>query len=461
MFNSDLDTIAAISTPRAAGGISVIRISGDIALKIADNIFSPLSCGSLPSEMGGYTCAYGKIHDDAGNIYDDVILTVFKSPRSYTGEDVIEISCHGGVFVTEQILRLIYENGAVPAGAGEFTKRAYLSGKLTLTQAEAVMDVISAQGKAFHRKAVSVKEGALYKKIRKCSDRLLTLLGEIGAWVDYPEDDIPEVEDDNMLETLDNLRFELNKIRSSYDNTRILKEGIDTVIAGKPNVGKSTLMNLLSGFDKSIVTDIAGTTRDIVEESVRLGDIVLRLSDTAGLRDTDDIVEGAGIDKAWKKLECADLILAVFDNSRELDDNDMRLMECCKNAMGVKVIACINKSDKENIIDRNVIFNNFEYVVEISAESGNYKDLQTVINKLFNTACNVYDDISINERQKICLDKSIDCITEAITALNMGVTLDAINIILDDALNVLLELTGERATETVVNEVFSHFCVGK
>lgn len=457
-----MSTVAAISTPRAAGGISVIRISGEKAFEIADKIFKPVSAKKLPSEMEGYTCAYGKFTDTVGEELDDGIVTIFRAPRSYTGEDVAELSCHGGIFVTERILRAVYECGAEPAGAGEFTKRAFLNNKLTLTQAEAVMDIISAEGKSFHRRAVNVKEGALYRKISECSGRLLTLLGEIGAWVDYPEDDIPEVENDNMLDTLGMIMDELKKICSVYDNTRILRAGIDTVIAGKPNVGKSTLMNLLAGCDRSIVTDEAGTTRDIVEESVRLGDIVLRLSDTAGLRSTDSAAENAGIEKARKKLMTADLIIAVFDNGERLDENDRELIDFCSNVDGVKQIACINKSDRECMLDREMIFNSFENVVEISAKNGIGADkLQIVLNNLFLTNSNIYDDISVNERQKICLDKAIDCINEAIMAVKTGVTLDAVNIVLDDGLNALLELTGERATEAVTAEVFSHFCVGK
>ena len=460
MIISD-STVAAVSTPRAAGGISVIRISGDNAFDIADRIFTPLSSKKKPSEMEVYTCAYGKIHNSDGDELDDGVITIFRAPRSYTGEDVAEISCHGGIFITEKVLRAIYDCGAVPAPGGEFTKRAFINGKLSLTQAEAVMDIISAEGNASHRRALNVREGMLYKKIHGCSERLLHLLGEIGAWIDYPEDDIPEVDDDNMCAELSDILSELEKIRRAYDNTRILKAGIDTVIAGKPNVGKSTLMNLLSGCDRSIVTDIAGTTRDIVEESVRLGDIVLRLSDTAGIRETEDIIEGAGIEKAVKKLSSADLIIAVFDNSIPLDDDDKSLIRACKNA-SAKKIACINKSDCEGVLDRQEVFNNFDNVVEISAAKGEGTDkLQEVLYNLLITDSNVCEELSVNERQKQCLDKAISCISEALDAVKGGITLDAVNIVLDEAENALTELTGERTTESVVNEVFSHFCVGK
>ncbi|MGN0666238.1 MAG: tRNA uridine-5-carboxymethylaminomethyl(34) synthesis GTPase MnmE [Huintestinicola sp.] len=459
-------TVAAVSTPRAPGGIAVIRISGEAALDIADRIFEPVSSVQKPSEMNGYTCAYGRFAYD-GEMIDDGILTVFKAPRSYTGENVVELSCHGGLFVTDKLLRAVYSCGASPAGPGEFTKRAFINGKLTLTQAEAVMDIISAEGASFHRCAEQIKDGALFARIQGISGRLTHLLGEIGAWIDYPEDDIPEVETDTMTAELESISSELKKLAAGYDCGRILKNGIDTVIAGKPNVGKSTLMNLLSGYEKSIVTDIAGTTRDVVEESVRLGDIILRLSDTAGIRDTDDTVEGAGIRRTFDRLSKAELVIALFDNSLPLDDDDEKLINACSEASrrGVKVIACINKTDKESNISRERLSECFEDIIEISAKNGDNADvLQKVLydkfiqNEIFRDGSGI---LIANERQKLCVDRAVDRIDEAIGAVKSGITLDAVNIILDEAENALLELTGERATEAVVNEVFSHFCVGK
>lgn len=454
------ETIAAISTPRAVGGISVIRISGDKALHIADSIFTPVSGKKKPFEMDGYTCAYGYYSDGDGNKIDDGVLTVFKAPRSYTGEDCVEVSCHGGIYVTEKLLRRIYEAGAVPAEGGEFTKRAFLNGKMSLTQAEGVMDIISADGEAYHRCAEALREGRLYGRIRSVSDRLVHLLGEIAAWVDYPEEDIPEVDDENIISELTDILEDIRRIRSTYDYGKIIREGVDTVICGKPNVGKSTIMNLLSGCERSIVTSTAGTTRDIVEESVRLGDIVLRLSDTAGIHDTSDEVEQIGVSRAESKLGSAQLVIAVFDNSRPLDDDDIKIIEKCSNRKNV--IAVINKCDKENRLDVKQITSQFENVINISAKDSNSINIiQNVINKLYiNNSIN--DNIVIaNERQKLCIDKAEKCIDEAISALKFGNTLDAVNIILDEGENHLLELTGERTSEAVVNEVFSHFCVGK
>ncbi len=454
-----MSTIAAISTPRAQGGISVIRISGENALEIAEKIFSPVSTSLTATQMQGYTCAYGNITNGTETV-DDGVLTVFRAPKSYTGEDVVEISCHGGIFVTDKVLQLIFANGATPAEAGEFTKRAFLNGKMSLTQAEAVMDVISADGKAGLRCAEALKEGSLYRRIKAVSDTTLQLLGSLAAWVDYPDDDIPAVDDEEIFATLEQAVQNLDQLLSTYDSGRIIREGADTAIVGKPNVGKSTLMNLLSGCERSIVTDIAGTTRDVVEESVRLGDIVLRLSDTAGIHETGDIVESVGVEKALKKLETADLILAVFDMGAEITAEDRELAEKCK---GKNAVAILNKSDLEQRFDLSAISDCFTEIVTISAGQGEGLDrLKTAIENIYKLA-NINSDMGIlaNERQRGCAVKAKSSFEEALGALRAGATYDAVNILIDDGENYLLELTGERASEAVVNEVFSRFCVGK
>ncbi len=460
------DTVAAISTPRAQGGISVIRISGENALAAADCIFSPLSRKEKPSQMQGYTCAYGFFSDSDGNRIDDGILTVFRTPHSYTGEDVVELSCHGGIYVTDKLLRRIYECDVSPAGAGEFTKRAFLNGKMSLTQAEAVADIISAQGDAFCRTAVSIKDGSIYKETEKLSQRLITVLGAVAAWIDYPEEDIDEITPESMREELSDISLELKKISATYDRGRILRQGIKAVIAGKPNAGKSTLMNLLCGCERSIVTDIAGTTRDVIEETVRLGDILLRLSDTAGIRTSSDVIEQAGIDLAYRHMEQAELIIAVFDGSVPLNEYDFELISRCKALLGsgTRVIACINKCDNETICEKKIIYDSFQQVVEISAKNNSALDtIQTVLTNMYMTDSidNITQTLIVNERQKLCIDMAAARIDEALTALDSGITLDAVNVVLDEAENALLELNGQKASEEVVNEVFSHFCVGK
>lgn len=453
-----MSTIAAISTPVAAGGISLIRISGKDAVKIASEVFSPLGNRKV-SEMKGYTAAYGKFVVNDEEI-DDGIITIFKAPKSYTGEDVAELSCHGGIYVTKKLLRAVIDKGAVPAAPGEFTKRAFLNGKMTLTEAEAVMDIISSQGEQAHKAAVTVHEGILYKKIKVMSDRLVTILSELAAWVDYPEEDIPDLDTENLQSSLNEVISSLLEILKTYDSGKIIREGIETVIAGCPNVGKSTLMNLLSGYERSIVTDIAGTTRDVVEESVRMGDVVLRLSDTAGIRQTSDLVEGYGVNLAYRKIETAALILAVFDNSQQLSDEDLELIEKIK---GKNVVAVINKTDMDNRLDNECINKNFKYVVNISAKTGDGTEkLKNTIENIFKISeIDTSSGIIANERQRSCVEKAVSSLKEAFEALETGETLDAVTVLIDEGESYLLELTGEKITEAVVNEVFSHFCVGK
>lgn len=452
-----MSTIAAISTPNAVGGIAVIRISGENAIEIAEKIFRPF--GKKVSEMDGYTCSYGIAHDNGEHI-DDCILTVFKAPHSYTGEDTVEISCHGGLFVSKKILRSALNNGAVTAEAGEFTKRAFLNGKLDLTQAEAVMDIISAKGEFELRMAENLREGAVFKKARKCSDRLLKLLSGLAAWADYPDDDIPEVEPEHICSELEAVSEELFSLIKSYDDGRFVREGVSTAIIGRPNVGKSTLFNCLNGCERSIVTDIAGTTRDIVEETVKLGNIVLRLSDTAGIHNTSDVIEGIGVEIAEKTLETAELIIAVFDGSCPPTADDYELINKVKNK---KCIAVINKSDAGIVPEFAEIESNFIHKVYISAKEGiGINKLETAIEELFEISPDSFSAVSAtNERQKQCIEQALESINNALFALKSGEMLDAVNVLIDEAEQHILELTGEKITEAVVNEVFSRFCVGK
>ena len=453
-----MSTIAAISTPNAVGGLAVIRISGEKALEVAEKIFQPYGEKKV-SDMDGYTCAYGIAHDAAERI-DDCILTVFRAPHSYTGEDTCEISCHGGLYVSKRILRAALKNGSVNAQAGEFTKRAFLNGKIDLTQAEAVMDVISARSEAELRMAEQLREGATYKKVKKCSDRLLRILSGIAAWTDYPDEDIPEIEPNAVHTELLLIRDELESLIKNYDSGRILRDGISTAIVGRPNVGKSTLFNCLSGCERSIVTDIAGTTRDVVEETVRLGDIVLRLSDTAGIHDTEDIIEEIGINIAEKTADNAELVIAVFDGNCPLSADDLYLINKIDNK---KSIAVINKSDQELLIDSNLIKEKFLQVVYVSAKNNEgIEQLENAVKHIFEINSESFSVVSAaNERQKQCIENAISSVDEGISIIYNSVMYDALNVVLDDAEQSLLELTGERITEAVVEEVFSHFCVGK
>ena len=453
-----MSTIAAISTPNAVGGIAVIRISGEEALSVAEKIFSPYG-GKKVAEMEGYTCAYGIAHDGDERI-DDCILTVFRAPHSYTGEDIAELSCHGGLYVTKKILRAALKNGAVNAEGGEFTKRAYLNGKLDLTQAEAVMDIISAKGERELKMAESLREGAAFKKAKLCSDKLMKILGDLAAWADYPEEDIPEVRPDVLAEELKIVRAELLSLIKNYDSGRILREGIATAIIGRPNVGKSTLFNCLSGCERSIVTEIAGTTRDIIEESVRIGDITLRLSDTAGIHETDDIIEGIGVEMAEKMISSSELVIAVFDGSCPLTEDDLYLInKINKN----KTVAVINKNDVGQMIDTSLLEDKVQHIVYLSAkENTGVDELYDKIQSIFKMNEADFDTVTAaNERQKKCIDKALEGIESAISSLEIGEMLDTVNILIDEAEQSLLMLTGEKITDAVVDEVFSRFCVGK
>ena len=455
---TDNRTIAAISTAQGEGGIGVIRISGDEAIVTADRVFKNIN-GRRLSDMSGYTAAFGKIIS-GGEELDEAVALVFRAPHSYTGENVVELSCHGGVYITQQVLRTVLEAGAVPAQAGEFTKRAFLNGKLDLTEAEAVIDIISAKSKAAAGAAMSVKEGALRRRITGIKDDLLTLASHLSAWADYPEEDIAEVSEEMILEVCRRAGSDLENLLSTYDSGQAVKQGIDTVIAGKPNVGKSTLMNLLSGYEKSIVTDIPGTTRDIVEDTIVAGDVILRLSDTAGLRSTDDAVEKIGVDRAKKRLEQCSLLLAVFDNSSVLEEYDFELLKAAEN---VPAIAVINKTDLPNKLDVEKIKSYIDNIIYISAATGEGKDeLIRAVSVIAGTdRLNPSEGILSNERQRLNALTALNSVKEAAEATEAGLTFDAVTVTLEEAISALLEMTGESASEEIIDRVFHNFCVGK
>lgn len=451
-------TIAAISTPQAAGGLGVIRISGDDAIEIASSVFRPKYSAPL-TELKGYTAALGTVEEN-GESVDEVVALVFREPRSYTGENVVEFSCHGGLFVLQKALRCVLAAGAVPAKPGEFTRRAFLNGKMDLTEAEAVMSIIGAQGEQAAKAAMTALDGALSKRINEINQIIIGVCAHLSAWVDYPDVEIEEIDEEDIKEKLITAKKELEKLLSRFDAGRAITQGINTAIAGKPNVGKSTLMNMLTGFNRSIVTSVAGTTRDIVEETVRLGDVVLRLADTAGIRDTDDAVESIGVNMAREKMERASLILAVFDSSQEIDGEDRQIISYCENK---RCIAVINKSDLEQKLNEREITDRIKTVVRISAETGDgYDELREKVEKLLGTdEIDTSEAMLTTERQRDGAVKAVSCLEEAIEALETGLTLDAVNVSADCAVEALLSITGQKAREAVVDEVFSRFCVGK
>ena len=455
---SDLSAIAAISTPLGTGGVGIIRISGKNATEIADRIFVSVN-GKKLSSSKGYRAYFGRIFDGETAV-DEVVCLVFRAPHSYTGEDVVEINCHGGVVLLKKILRLVLKNGAQAAAPGEFTKRAFLNGKLDLSEAESVMTLISAQGEQGANAAFNQLEGSLSRKIEKINSSLLSLAAHIAAWVDYPDDEIEELGNNELYSTIYNAHLELCALLSNFDSGMAVTNGVDAAIVGKPNVGKSTLMNLLTGYDRSIVTEIEGTTRDVVEETVNLNGCILRISDTAGMRETGDIVEKLGVERSRKKLERAAIVFAVFDLSKPISDEDKELIDECKDK---NVIPIINKTDLEPRLDVDYIKNKLGSPLFISAKSGDgYNELCDRVAELMGTKN--FDTTSamlVNERQRICCQKASDALKDALEALNIGLTPDAIGVCIDDAIAALLELTGQKASEAVVDEVFKQFCVGK
>ena len=451
-------TIAAIATPNAPGGIGTVRISGERAVEIAAKVFRPVSGKNL-CDFKGYTAAFGGVYDNDEKI-DEAVCLVFRAPRSYTGEDVCEISCHGGLYITKRTLRAVLDAGAEPAEAGEFTKRAFLNGKIDLAGSESVMALIGASGKQAASAALNTLDGTLSRKIRECADGIIGVCASLAAWVDYPDEDIEDISASQMLPVFEKTKAELENIVRRYDCGRAVTDGVDTVIVGKPNVGKSTLMNMLSGYERSIVTDIAGTTRDVVEERIMLGEIILRVADTAGIRETENVVENMGVSLAKRRLERAELVLAVFDTSVSLNADDLDIIEQCRTK---KSVAILNKADLPAEADRAVIEDAFPFTVELSASTGSGRDgLEQAVSQIMMT--NEFDPAAAcltSERQRQCCIRAIGHIDEAISAINGGITLDAVNVCADCAIDALLELTGEKATSAVVDEVFSRFCVGK
>lgn len=449
-------TIAAVSTPLGEGSVGVIRISGDDAFIVADKVFSAFS-GKKIADIAGYTALYGEIIDKGEKI-DNAVALKFIAPKSYTGENVVELSVHGGRYVVKRVLRAVLSSGAKAAAPGEFTKRAFFNGKLDLAQSEAVMGVISAQSESELKITLSALSGKVSSAIGEIKKALLSLAASVAFFNDNPDEELPELSVDNFSAALNDISASLSRLIADYDSGRVLREGVDTVILGKPNVGKSTLMNLLSRRERSIVTDIAGTTRDIIEDTVMVGDIMLRLSDTAGIHKTEDAVESVGIRLAKEKGDAAQLILAVFDLSRPLDNDDIELIESVRNK---NVIAVLNKSDIAEKTDLSV-FSGLP-TVTVSAKNGTGDtELAKKIAEITGAARLSADSAVLgSERQRDCAFRAKKAVDEAFGALLSGLTIDAVGVLIDDALAELYALTGERVTNTVADEVFERFCVGK
>lgn len=452
-------TICALATPPGEGGIATVRVSGPDAYGIVGKIFAPVRQGKSVADAKGYTAMLGHylLH---GAEMDECVALFFRAPHSYTGEDVIELSVHGGTAMADGLLEALITAGCAPAGPGEFTRRALENGRMSLTQAEAVMEVIAANGRQGAALAKSALDGRLAKRIGCIQTALQTLNAHLTAWVDYPEEDVPELSDEAFVQTLTEQKAELDALINGYSAGAVLRHGVDCVLLGRPNVGKSTLLNLLSGFERAIVTPVAGTTRDVVEQEIQLAGVRLLLADTAGIRDTDDLVEAEGIRRSYRHLERAGLVLAVFDGSAPLSPADLSLAEKCA---GRPAVAILNKTDLPQQADEESLRPYFSTVVNISAKDAAFLPAveQAVTDALHLAEADPDAGLLANERQLAAARTAQAALADALEAVNGGYTLDAAGVCVDDALRALYELTGENAGDDVIDEVFSRFCVGK
>lgn len=472
------ETIAAISTAVSSSGIGIVRMTGEDAFEIADQVYIGKKHKKLINQKS-HTIHYGYIEDE-GKTIDEVLVMLMKGPHSYTGEDTVEINCHGGVYVVKKILETLIKYGARPAEPGEFTKRAYLNGRMDLSQAEAVGDIISAQNEYARQSSVSQLKGSIRKKIDEIRKEIIHHTAFIETALDDPEHISIDGYGDELKTVVDQLLGEIEYLLSTCESGRIIKEGINTVIVGKPNAGKSSLLNALLGEERAIVTDIAGTTRDILEENINLQGISLNIMDTAGIRNTDDVVEKIGVDKARDNIEKADLILYVIDSSCPLDENDRDIFHMI---MGKKSIILLNKSDLQAVVREEDVLNELELaeksresidcktfdgkntgIIEISAKNQNgINDLEEMLKKMFfegNISFN--NEIYItNVRHKAALNDAYQSLCKVNESIMMNMPEDFYSIDLMDAYESLGSITGETIGEDLVNEIFSKFCMGK
>lgn len=455
------DTICAIATGMGNAGIGIIRISGSEAINIASKVFKPANDKKVVKTMKSYTAAFGGVYD-GDNMIDEGILLLMKGPHTYTCEDVCELQCHGGVHVLKEVLEAVIKAGARIAEPGEFTKRAFLNGRIDMSQAESVMDIINAKNDFAVKSSLVQLKGELKDRITEMRDTILYNTAFIESALDDPEHYSLEGYPQKLRVIVDNMVDNVDKLLATYDNGRVLKEGIKTVIAGKPNAGKSSLLNLLLGEDRAIVTEIEGTTRDTLEEVVNINGIILNIVDTAGIRSTDDVVEKIGVDKALKNVDNADLILYVVDGSKQLDDNDSQIISHIK---GRNVITVINKSDLDVVVDKLLISEELPGdIIEISAKYGDGKEeLYNILNdKFFSGQLKYNDELYItNSRHKDELIKTRESLSKVIESIDMGMEEDFFSIDLLDAYEHLGMILGETMRDDLADKIFAEFCMGK
>ena len=456
------NTIAAISTGLTNSGISIIRISGKDSLDIINKVIS------TKNKIEPNKIVFGKVLDKNKNVLDNVLISYFKAPKSYTGEDICEINCHGGIEITREILEIVLENGAELAKPGEFSKRAFLNGKMDLSKAEAVIDLINSKTKVSAKIASNHLNGDISKKIIEMREELVELLAHISVSIDYPEYDYEEVKLENVNSILDKKILQISKLIETYDQGRYLKDGINVAIIGKPNVGKSSLLNKLAKYEKAIVTDIPGTTRDIVEERINIGNLILNVSDSAGIRQTEDIVEKIGVERSLKLFDTSDLILYMFSPENKLEEKDFEILSKIQNK-GLKYITAINKSDKYEKSIFDTFLNEFKknnindvQIISIKKDKG-IDELKSKIKQMFekNNFDYEHELIITNERHKELLKKSLENLEKSKVEVENKMPIDIISIYLKNATKYLGQIVGLDVTEDVTKKIFEKFCIGK
>ncbi len=456
------DTIAAIATPPGEGGIGIVRISGDKALNIAKDIF--VFSGRKMQDFKDRYFHYGKVVDEDGRIIDEVLLVYMKAPRSYTTEDVVEIHCHGGIIPITNILKAVINKGARLAEPGEFTKRAFLNGRIDLVQAEAIMDLICAKTERLAKASLRQMEGGLSGHIREMRQRLIDLMARIEVTIDYPEEDIDEMTTQSIREEIEKISHRINHLSQTAEQGKLIRQGINAVIIGKTNVGKSSLLNALVREDRAIVTDIPGTTRDVIEEFINIKGVAVRIVDTAGIRETLDQVEKMGIERSRQNIERADLIITVLDASKELEQEDREILNYLS---GRKALVVLNKIDKPSVLNKESLKEEFGIevpIVETSLTLGKGIDkVEDIMYKMFfRGEVGISDDVMItNIRHQEALNIAYNHLLDVLEGMDQQMPLDIVSIDLRSAVDSLGSITGETVTEDLIDKIFSEFCLGK
>ncbi len=459
------DTIAAISTPLGEGGVGIIRLSGKDSIQIIERIFSSPKKKSL-NNLKSYRVIYGHIIDPlAGKKVDEVLVTIMRSPHSYTKEDVVEINCHGGMIILRKTLELVLKQGARLAEPGEFTKRAFINGRIDLSQAEAVLDLIKSKTDESRRIAIEQLQGGLSEKITELRDRLTEICIHIEAYIDFPEDEIGTASKQDLLYSMKNIVTALETLLKTYEEARFFREGLSTAIVGRPNVGKSSLLNALLKKDRAIVTEVPGTTRDVIEEYLNIDGLPLRIMDTAGIRDVEDIAEKEGVKRSLRSIENADLVIAIFDQSEPLKEEDFEVL---KKIGDKNAIVVLNKCDLPAILDRDILTSRLApyvlHVLNISATRGN--GLEELKNTILNSCLKSWKEgkegvVVTNLRHKTALGNALEALNRAAQTFTENQPIEIIALELRDSLDKLGEIVGAVTTEDILNRIFSDFCIGK